>query len=86
MVPGDSLKQTDHGRTLVENLRSHKLATDAKVELKADGRLLIDGDLKVKIKKKPMKLMQFLGIKTDKLEEKYDGYIMIGRLYQCRIS
>jgi hypothetical protein len=85
MVPTDSLKQTDHGRTLVENLRSHKLATDAKVELKDDGQLLIDGDQKVKIKKKTMKLIQFLGIKTDKLEEKYDGYIMIGRLYLHRL-
>jgi hypothetical protein len=85
MVPTDSFKQTDQGRTLVENLRSHKLATDAKVELKADGQLLIDGDLKVKIKKKTMKLIQILGIKTDKLEEKYDGYIMIGRLYLHRL-
>jgi hypothetical protein len=32
-----------------------------------------------------MKLIKNLGIKTDKLEEKYDGYIMIGRFYLHRL-
>ena len=66
-------------RKLVTNLRSHKLTNGARVELRANGDLLLDGIVKIKIGPKTMALIQTLGIKTTKLQQRPDGYIIIGR-------
>jgi hypothetical protein len=75
---------TDHlhdqpKKRLVTHLRAYKLTTGSKVELRDNGDLVIDGVVKVKIQKKTMDLIKELRIKTSKLDEKYDGYILIGR-------
>ena len=65
-------------RKLVTNLRSHKLTNGVQVELRANGDLLLDGIVKIKIGPKTMALIQSLGIKTTKLQQRPDGYIIIG--------
>ena len=66
-------------KRLVTHLRAYKLTNGSKVELLDNGDLVIDGVVKVKIQKKTMDLIKELKIKTSKLDEKYDGYILIGR-------
>jgi hypothetical protein len=66
-------------KRLVTHLRAYKLTTGSKVELRVNGDLVINGLVKVKIHKRTMDLIKELKINTSKLDEKYDGYILIGR-------
>jgi hypothetical protein len=49
------------------------------VELNRNGDLTVDGVVKVKINSTTINLIRSLDIKTSKLQQKYDGYIVIGR-------
>ena len=79
MEPLQAKQQDQTKKRLVTHLRAYKLTTGSKVELRRNGDLAIDGVVKVKIRKRTMDLLQELKINTSKLDEKYDGYILIGR-------
>ena len=59
-------------------LRKQKLTTGAEVILNTNGDLTVNGVVKTKIKRDTLKLINQLGIRTDKLDESPDKYIRIG--------
>jgi hypothetical protein len=60
------------------NLRKQNLTTGAKVILNPNGNLTVNGAVKTKIRRDTLKLINQLGIRTDKLDESPDKYIRIG--------